>query len=329
MAADGTGSGGGIVAAGSVAAMDIGRYGIWTFNLDLVPSARAVEHVDELDELGFGAVWVPEAVGREAFTNAALLLRGGSDIVVATGIASIWGRDPMAAGAAHRTLTEAYPERFLLGLGVSHQPMVEGVRGHDYSKPFSAMQAYLEGMDRTLFHASPPTTEPRRVLAALGPRMLELARDRADGAHPYFVPPEHTVLAREALGEGPLLAVEQAVVFETDPTKARSIARNHTKTYVQLPNYANNLKRLDPTLTDEDFAHAGSDKLVDLIVAWGDEDAIVRRVQAHHDAGADHVCVQVVADDLDVPVESWRRLADAFGLGPSSAPGSTTRATEA
>lgn len=296
--------------------MDIGRIGVWTFQLDLVPSARAVEHVDELDELGFGAVWVPEAVGREAFTNAALLLRGGTDIVVATGIASIWARDAMAAGAAHRTLTEAHPDRFLLGLGVSHQPMVEGIRGHDYTKPFSAMRDYLDGMDATMFFAAAPTTEPQRVLAALGPRMLELARDRAAGAHPYFVPPEHTAFARSVLGEGPLLAVEQAVVLDTDPASARDKARSHTKIYTGLPNYANNLKRLDPTLTDDDFAHAGSDRLVDRIVAWGDLDTVVARVQAHLDAGADHVCLQVIDGGTDVPVDAWRRLSEALDLRP-------------
>jgi len=294
--------------------MDIGRIGIWTFTLDLVPSGQAVEHVDELDELGFGAVWVPEAVGREAFTNASLLLRGGTDIVVATGIASIWARDPMASGAAHRTLTEAYPDRFLLGLGVSHQVMVEGIRKHDYTKPYSTMKAYLAGMDETLFFAAPPTTPPRRVLAALGPKMLELARDHADGAHPYFVPPEHTAVAREALGEGPMLAVEQAVVFETDPAKAREIARGHTRTYTGLPNYANNLKRLDPTLTEADFADAGSDRLVDAIVAWGNDDAVVARVQAHLDAGASHVCIQVLTDGTEVPTRQWRHLSDLFDL---------------
>ena len=294
--------------------MDIGRIGIWTFTLDLVPSARSAEHVDELDELGYGAVWVPEAVGREAFTSAALLLRGGTDIVVATGIAGIYGRDPMTANAAHRTITEAYPDRFLLGLGVSHQVMVEGVRKHDYSKPYSAMRDYLDAMDAAMFFATPPTTEPQRVLAALGPRMLELARDRSAGALPYFVPPEHTAIARGILGEGPLLAVEQAVVFETDPAKARDIARSHTKTYTPLPNYTNNLRRMDPSWTDEDFAHAGSDRLVDTIVAWGTEDQIVARIQAHLDAGADHVCIQVVTEGTDPPVEAWRRLADAFSL---------------
>lgn len=294
--------------------MDIGRIGIWTFTLDLVPSARSIELVDELDELGFGAVWVPEAVGREAFTSASLLLQGGTDIVVATGIAGIYGRDAMTANAAHRTLTEAYPDRFLLGLGVSHQVMVEGVRKHDYSKPFSAMRDYLDAMDSAMFFAAAPPVEPQRVLAALGPRMLGLARDRAAGALPYFVPPEHTAVAREVLGEGPLLAVEQAVVFETDPVKARAIARSHTKTYTPLPNYTNNLRRLDPTLTDDDFAHAGSDRLVDTIVAWGDEDTVVSRIQAHLDAGADHVCIQVLTDGVAPQVDEWRRLADLCSL---------------
>lgn len=294
--------------------MDIGRYGVWTFQLDLVPSTQAVEHVDELDELGFGAVWFPEAVGQEAFTHAALLLRGGVDITVATGIASIYARDAMAAAGAHKTLTEAYPERFLLGLGVSHQPMVEGVRGHDYSKPYSAMKAYLEAMDSSMFFGAEPSTPPRRVLAALGPRMLELARDRTDGALPYFVPPEHTAIAREALGPDRLLAVEQAVVFDTDPAAAREKARTHTRTYTGLPNYANNLRRLVPDLTDDDFADAGSDRLVDLIVAWGDMDTVLARVQEHHDAGADHVCIQVIDGGTDVPAQSWRDLSAALDL---------------
>lgn len=294
--------------------LDLGRIGIWTFQLDLVPSAQAIEHVSELDELGYGAVWVPEAVGREAFTNASLLLRGGTDIVVATGIASIWGRDAMAAGAAHKTLTEAFPDRFLLGLGVSHQPMVEGIRGHDYSKPFSAMKGYLEAMDKGLFFAAQPTAAPRRVLAALRPKMLELAREQADGAHPYFVPPEHTAIAREALGPDKVLAVEQAVVLDTDPTSAREKARSHTRIYTGLPNYQGNIRRLDPSFTDDDFADAGSDRLVDHIVAWGSVDDVVARVQAHLDAGADHVCIQVIDGTNDVPLEAWRTLSSAFSL---------------
>jgi probable F420-dependent oxidoreductase len=291
--------------------VDIGRYGIWTFQLDLVPAAASQEAAAEIEELGFGAVWVPEAVGREAFTSAGLLLAGTSSLTVATGIASIWARDPMAASGAHKTLSEAYPGRFLLGLGVSHQPMVDHVRGHHYDKPLTAMSRYLDAMDASVFMAAEPTVPPRRVLAALQPKMLRLAAERADGAHPYFVPPEHTAVARAELGDGPLLAVEQAVVFETDPGQARDVARTHTAIYTGLPNYANNLKRFG--FVEEDFAGAGSDRLVDAIVAWGTMDDVVARINAHHDAGADHVCIQVIAaDGRSVPVEAWRQLADAL-----------------
>jgi probable F420-dependent oxidoreductase len=290
--------------------MDIGSYGIWTFNLDLVPSSQATEHVAELEELGFGAVWIPEAVGRDPFTAAALLLRGGQRIVVATGIASIYSRDPMAAAAAQKTLAEAYPDRFLLGLGVSHQPMVEGIRGHNYDKPYTAMKEYLDRMDGAIFMAAQPTSPPLRVLAALRPRMLRLAAEKANGALPYFVPPEHTAFARETMGEGPLLAVEQAVVFETDPTKAREIARSHTSIYTGLPNYTGNLTRFG--FEDEDFVPGGSDRLIDAVVAWGDMATILERVQAHRDAGADHVCIQVVDGHSAPPIETWRALASAL-----------------
>ena len=292
---------------------DIGRYGLWTFQLDLVPAGRAQEVAAEIEGLGFGALWVPEAVGREAFTSAGLLLAGTSTMTVATGIASIWARDPMAASAAHRTLSEAYPGRFLLGLGVSHQPMVDHVRGHHYDKPYSAMVDYLDRMDAAVFMAAQPTVPPRRVLAALGPKMLRLAAERAAGAHPYFVPPEHTAMAREALGPEPLLAVEQAVVLEADPSTAREIARTHTGIYTGLPNYANNLKRFG--LTDEDLVGSGSDRLIDTIVAWGSLDDVLARVRAHVDAGADHVCIQVVTADAATPaLDEWRTLAGALEL---------------
>jgi probable F420-dependent oxidoreductase len=290
--------------------MDIGSYGIWTFNLDLVPSRQSIEHVAELDELGFGAVWIPEAVGREPFTSAAILLQGGSRIVVATGVATIYSRDAMACAAAHRTLSEAYPDRFLLGLGVSHQPMVEAIRGHNYDKPYTAMTEYLDRMDNSMFVAAQPPSPPQRVLAALRPRMLRLAADKANGALPYFVPPEHTVFARETLGDGPLLAVEQAVVFETDPSRAREIGRQHTSIYTGLPNYTGNLRRFG--FEDDDFVPGGSDRLVDAIVAWGDMDDVLARIQAHRDAGADHVCIQVVQADNAPPVEAWRDLAAAL-----------------
>lgn len=290
--------------------MDIGRVGIWTFALDLQPAQRAQEAAAEIEELGYGAIWIPEALGREAFTNAGMLLAGTRKIPVATGIANIWARDPMAMAAAQKTLTESYPERFLLGIGVSHAPLV-GMRGHDYSKPLSAMRQYLDAMASAPFMAVPPSTETSTVIGALAPKMLALAAERTNGAHPYFVPPEHTAFARQTMGKGPLLAPEQAAVLETDPSKARAIARGHMATYLGLPNYANNLKRLG--FTDADIADGGNDRLVDAIVAWGDTAAIAERVRAHHDAGADHVCVQVLdADPRALPLPQWRELAAAL-----------------
>ena len=261
----------------------------------------------ELDELGFGAVWVPEAVGREPFANAALLLSASDRIVVGTGIASLHARTAMTMQAGWKTLTEAFPDRFLLGIGVSHQPMVEGVHGHAYGKPYTAMVDYLDAMDRGIYVAVAPTSPPQRVLAALGPKMLKLSADRCLGAHPYFVPVEHTPVARATLGPDALLAPEQAVVFETDPVKARDIARRHMKTYLRLPNYSNNLRRLG--WSDDDIA-GPSDELVDAIVAWGTLDDIAARIRAHLDGGANHVSVQVIpADPAALPMVEWRELA--------------------
>jgi probable F420-dependent oxidoreductase len=192
---------------------------------------------------------------------------------------------------------------------------VEGLRGHQYDKPLSAMRAYLDKMDASPYIAMRPTTPMRRVLAALGPKMLQLAAEKTDGAHPYFVTPEHTAFARQTMGEGPLLCPEQAVLLETDPVRAREIGRKHTQVYVAQPNYVNNLRRLG--FTDEDVADGGSDRLVDAIVAWGSVDDVVARVQAHFDAGADHVSVQALSETMrDVPAAQWRELAPALtGLG--------------
>jgi probable F420-dependent oxidoreductase len=291
--------------------MDIGRVGIWCFSLELQPAARAQEAAAEVEALGYKALWIPEAMGREAFTHAGLLLAGTRRLVVATGIANIFARDAMTMAAAQKTLTEAYPDRFLLGMGVSHAPLVEGVRGHRYEKPLSAMRTYLDAMDAAPFLALPPTAEPVRVIGALAPKMLKLAAERTAGAHPYFVPPEHTVQARQIMGKGPWLAPEQAVVLERDAGTARDIARVHMATYLGLPNYVNNLKRLG--FSDDDVANGGSDRLVDAIVAWGNVDAIVKRVRDHHDAGADHVCVQVLdPDPRALPLRQWRELAPAL-----------------
>lgn len=291
--------------------MNLGRVGLWTFQLDLQPSAQAKETAAELEELGYGALWLPEAVGREALVNSALLLSATREIVVATGVATIWGHDPLTMAAGQLTLSEAFPDRFLLGLGVSHQPMVDFIRGQHYDKPLTRMRDYLDAMDKAVYVAPKPESEPRRVLAALGPKMLELSATRAAGAHSYFVPVEHTVVARETLGHEPMLCPEQAVVLSTDPDAARAAARLHMATYLNLPNYTNNLRRLG--WGDDDLADGGSDRLVDAIVAWGDESAIVERVQAHLDAGADHVCVQVLDSTATaLPLPQWRALAPAL-----------------
>jgi len=288
--------------------MDIGRVGIWTFQLDLQPAALAQRAAAEIESLGYGAIWVPEALGREAFTNSAILLAGTSRITIATGIANIWGRDAMAMASAQLTLAEAYPNRFLLGIGVSHAPLVAGLRGHNYDKPLSYLRTYLDAMDAAPFMAAGPAERPPLVVGALHPKSLALSAARTAGAHPYFVPPEHTARARKILGPGKLLAPEQAAVLETDPVAARAVARAHMATYLGLPNYARNLKTLG--FTDADLADGGSDRLVDAIVAWGDERAIAARVRAHHDAGADHVCVQVLdPDPRALPMAQWRRLA--------------------
>jgi probable F420-dependent oxidoreductase len=200
-------------------AMELGATGIWTNQLDNFPAAKTQEAVAELEELGFGALWFGESTGREALTSAGLLLTGTKRIVIATGIANIYGRDPVTMAAAQKTLAEAYPNRFLLGLGVSHVPLVEQLRGHRYNKPVATMGAYLDAMDQAPYRAVPSSSKPLRVLAALGPKMLRLSAERADGAHPYNTTPKHTAQARELLGPGPFLCPEQAVVFEVNPPR--------------------------------------------------------------------------------------------------------------
>ena len=292
----------------SLALPALGAVGIWTSQLDQQPAAKAQEAAAELEQLGFGAIWLPEAVGREALTNAGLLLAGTKRIVVATGIANIYARGPMTTAAAQNTLAEAYPDRFLLGLGVSHAPMVEQLRGRRYERPVPTMRAYLDQMDAAPYNAALPASKPRRVLAALGPKMLQLAAARADGAHTYFVTPEHTARAREILGAERILAVEQAIVLETDPDKARAIARAYMALYLTLANYIANLRNLG--FSDDDFKDGGSNRLVDAIVAWGDLSAVSARVRAHQSAGADHVCIQALtAEARALPLQQWRELA--------------------
>jgi probable F420-dependent oxidoreductase len=294
--------------------MDVGRVGIWTGTLDIQPAAQAREAALEVEALGYGALWIPEAVGREVTTHAAVLLSATSRLVVATGVANVFLRQPAAAAAAQRLLADDSGGRFLLGLGVSHAPMVEGMLGQTWDRPVSRMAAYLDAMDHAFSISPAPAEAPPRVLAALGPRMLALAADKAWGAHTYFVPVEHTPVAREHLGEGPMLLVEQAAVLSTDPVVARAAARKHMAIYLTLPNYVNNLRRLG--WDDDDLGGGGSDKLVDAVVAWGDEAAIAARVAEHHAAGADHVCVQVIEDDMTaLPLPAWRSLAPALLAG--------------
>ncbi len=291
-------------------AVDIGRVGIWQGVFDAHPTSAARGGARLIEELGFGAVWIPEAVGRDPFVFAALLLQGTERLAVATGIANIYARDPMTMANAQKTVAEAFPNRFLLGMGVSHAPLVVGVRKHDYSKPFSHMVEYLDRMDSSLFMGKGPDEDPGRILAALGPKMLQLAASRANGAHPYFTTPEHTASARAEMGADALLAPEQMCVLLTDPAEARRIARKAMKRYIVLPNYWNNLLRLG--FTEADRENDGSDRLVDAIVAWGTPQQVADRVKQHHDAGADHVCVQVLRDDVAIPADEWRELAQVL-----------------
>jgi probable F420-dependent oxidoreductase len=291
-------------------AIDIGRIGIWTGALDGHPTAQAQEACRTLESLGYATLWIPEAVGRDPFVAAANYLSATSRLRLATGIANIYARDPITMAACQKTLAEAYPDRFLLGLGVSHWHLVEHLRKHSYSKPLSYMKEYLAAMDAARFLAVGPEHEPARVLAALGPKMLEVAATQANGAHPYFTTAEHTATARSVMGPDPLLAPEQMVVLEADPVRARQIARTGMAVYLRAPNYLNNLARLG--FGEDDVADGGSDRLVDAIVAWGTADQIRQRVQAHFDAGANHVCVQVLRDDRELPLQEWRELAGAL-----------------
>ncbi len=272
----------------------LGKLGVWTW-IDHLSAPEAADFANQLELWGYGALWLPEAVGRDPFAMIGFLAARTERLVLATGIANIYARDPISMRAIRETLGEASNGRFVLGLGVSHERLVTGVRHHTYQKPIETMKSYLEAMENATYvgrHASQPAPV---VLAALRPRMLALSRDAARGAHPYFVPPEHTARAREILGKDAWLCPEQMVLLETDPTKARAVARQNIQIYLGLPNYQNNLKWLG--FSDSDFANGGSDRLVDAIVAWGDEKVIGDRIQAHFDAGADHVCIQPFRPD--------------------------------
>jgi probable F420-dependent oxidoreductase len=293
--------------------MQIGRLGVWYFTESL-SAAQSAEAAQRVESLGYGAFWIPEAIGRHPFAHAAWLLAKTERLVVATGIANIYARDAAATAAAQKTLAEQSGGRFLLGLGVSHRPMVEAVRGHVYASPVATMRAYLDRMAKAPYAAVPPAEPPPTVLAALGPQMLRLAATRTQGAHPYFTTPEHTAKAREIMGPDAWLCVEQKVLLETDAAKARQLARLTAGIYLGLENYRNNWKRLG--FGDADFENGGSDRFIDATVAWGDVPALQKRVRAHLDAGASHVCIQPI-NPSGQPVPDWRVL-EALAPGRAS-----------
>ena len=288
--------------------MRLSGTGIWSAQLRYGDAGVIAEAAAELDELGYSAIWIPD-VGGDVFGSIETLLRAAPRLAIATGILNIWMHEPADVAQRRASWSNEWQRRFLLGLGVSHAVLIDHENPGRYAKPYSKMVDYLDGLDG----AEVPFPVDARVLAALRPKMLGLARDRAAGAHPYFVPPEHVARAREILGSDAMIGVELAVVIDRDPSTARETARRHTATYVNLPNYTNNLREFG--FRDDDFAERGSDRLVDAIVAWGDVDAIARRVAAMRDAGADHVCIQVIRPDDEIPRGDWRELAPALIAG--------------
>jgi probable F420-dependent oxidoreductase len=275
--------------------MDIGKIGIWFF-LDAMPAADTAEFAKKIEKLGYKALWIPEAVGREPFAHAAYMLSHTDRLNIATGIANIYARDPVTMSAASKTVAEQSGGRFMLGIGVSHKPLVTNLRGHSYDKPYSYMKEYLPKLKGAMYAAPAPKEPVPIVLAALHPKMLTLSATEANGTHTYFVPPEHTAKARAQIGPNAMICAAQAVILETDATKARTAARGYMKTYVpRLPNYTNNLKALG--WADKEFENGCSDKLVDAIVAWGTEDKIRDRIDAHLKAGATHVCILPIRSD--------------------------------
>jgi probable F420-dependent oxidoreductase len=271
--------------------------------------ASAQTQAATFESLGFRTLWVPEVIGREPLVHAALLLAATNDLVVGAGVANIHARSAMVMQSAWKTLTEAFPDRFVLGLGVSQAGIVERLHRRTYEHPYRTMVEYLDAMDAAMFTGIKPATPTRRILAALRPRMLRLAAERAQGAITYFVSVEHTAWARDVLGPEPTLVVEQAVVLESDPAPARERARQYMATYLALPVYADRLRELG---WQEDDLTGPSDALVDAIVAWGSHDDIAKRVRTQLDAGADHVALQVVApDERTAPVGEWQELAAA------------------
>jgi probable F420-dependent oxidoreductase len=286
-----------------------GRIGIATWQLDLQPAGAARDAVLELENLGYGAIWLPELMWREAFSNAAILLAASKRIVVASGVASVYSRTAHTTQLGWKTLTEAFPDRYVLGIGVGHAAHVERFQKADWSKPYRTMVDYLDQLDAGRYTGAPPTATPRRVLAALGPRMLGLARDRSAGAFTNCTPVEHTARAREILGPDAFLAVSLVTAVSEDPARGRELGRRYVGD-LSLPSYRDNLARLG---WSEEHLAGPSDELVDALVAWGSPAAIAERVHAHLEAGASHVCLNVQPPGpSDLPMAEWSRLAEAM-----------------
>jgi probable F420-dependent oxidoreductase len=292
----------------------LGGVGVWSFDLDALPVRDATAFARRVEELGFGSLWLAEGVGsREAFVHSALLLGATERLAIGTGIASVWARDAVSARSAARALADAYPRRFVLGLGISHAGAVAR-RGHEYAaRPLAAMREYLDAMDAAAKELKSPLLdeEPPRVIAALRSKMLALAGAHADGAHTYFVPVQHTARARAALGPDALLITEQAVIVDTDPDTARAAARSYCEHYLARDNYRNNLLSLG--YRDDELSGGGADRVVDDLVAWGTVTDLVERVEAQLAAGADHVVVQVVSGDVDATLSAIAAVSSGIG----------------
>jgi probable F420-dependent oxidoreductase len=291
--------------AAAASSLRLAGSGIWSHHLRYGDPGLVRDAAAELEELGFEVLWIPD-VGGDVLGAVETLLGATASVGVATGVLNVWLQDPAEVARRRASWDDDRRRRFLLGLGVSHAPLIDHGSPGRYRRPLAKMAEFLDALDS----APQPFPVQARVLAALRSKMLGLARDRAAGAHPYFVPPEHVARAREVLGPDAMIGVELAVVLDSNPERARATARRHTGIYVTLPNYTNNLRELD--FGDDDFAGGGSDRLVDAIVAWGDLEAVGRRVTAMRDAGADHVCVQAIRADDEVPRHEWRELASAL-----------------
>lgn len=277
-------------------ATELGNLGVWSF-IDSMTAIEAAAFAQQLEAWGYSALWIPEAVGRDPFSIISYMAASTQKLIFATGIANIYARDPMSMNAIHKTVSELAPDRFILGLGVSHAPLVADIRGHEYKKPVTTMRNYLESMASAFYMGAMAKEQAPILLGALRENMLRLSAEKVSGAHPYFVTPDHTSWARKILGPDAWLCPEQMVLLEANADKARAIARSHIATYNGLENYKNNLKQFG--FDEADFENGGTDKLVDAIVAWGDENVIRNRIQAHWDAGADHVCIQAIKEEAD------------------------------